>query len=81
MRDLYSKPEVSVMGGPRGPTGQLIRRMFLEAKKAAEAEGVVVADQDKKGTEEEEELNADSIKIFPRTDSSEYVVRTMVSKQ
>ncbi len=73
MCDLYSKPEGPLMGGPRGPAGQLVRRMFLEARRAARADMGIFGEE-----EDGRERPEDSIDIFPRTFSSEYVVRAMV---
>ncbi len=76
VRELYGGPEVAVVGGPRGPAGQLIRRMFLEAKRAAREarEGPRLEG----GIAEEDPLHEDSQEIFPRPCSAEYVLRTMV---
>ena len=34
VRELYTQPEVKVVGAARGPAGHLITRLFIEAFKA-----------------------------------------------
>eukprot|EP00095_Tigriopus_kingsejongensis_P007273 maker-scaffold144_size312663-snap-gene-2.35 protein:Tk07273 transcript:maker-scaffold144_size312663-snap-gene-2.35-mRNA-1 annotation:"hypothetical protein BRAFLDRAFT_221256" len=67
VRQLYSKPEVKVVGASRGPAGQLIQKMFKEAEKATQM------------ITEDMECSPD-LKVFPRPVSREYIIRVVVPR-
>ena len=62
---LYSETEVPVLGSGRGPTGQLICKMFRDA---FQAENISFDNEDN-------EINA-----FPMAESREFVLRTCVGR-
>ena len=62
---LYNEAEVPVLGSGRGPTGQLICKMFGDARRAENM------------SMEEEESN---VNIFPQAESREFVLRTSVGR-
>ena len=64
--NLYSENEVPVLGSGRGPTGQLICKMFADAH---QAENIPLV---------EEELKF--VNIFPVAESREFVLRTCVGR-
>ena len=66
VRQLYTSPEVNVIGASRGPAGQLIRKMFAEAMREREmiTEDMVVNEED----------------IFPAAYSREYIIRSYVPR-
>ena len=61
---LYSEAEVPVLGSGRGPTGQLICKMFGDAYRE---ENMTI----------EEDCN---INIFPEPESREFILRTCVGR-
>merc|ERR1711997_653816 len=76
VRNLYTpESEVSVLGAGRGPTGQLICKMFADASRA---DNMI-------SPEDDEYPNADTSScnfwdIFPRAESREFVLKTCVGR-
>ncbi|XP_064598105.1 rab3 GTPase-activating protein catalytic subunit-like [Liolophura sinensis] len=78
---LLSQPEVIVRGGPQGPAGTLVHRLFLAAQKSAH----MVTNED---AIEEDDLSltlnphrpASTIPDFPRPSGKEYILRTTVPR-
>ena len=64
IKKLYNEPEVPVLGSGRGPTGQLICKMFRDAYRAENMPYV----QD------------DIINVFPKAEAREFVLRTCVGR-
>ncbi|TRY78537.1 hypothetical protein TCAL_04254 [Tigriopus californicus] len=69
VRQLYSCPEVKVVGASRGPAGQLIQKMFKEAEKATQMI-----------TDDMEAVTDAPLKVFPAPVSREYIIRVAVPR-
>ena len=65
IKRLYIDAEVPVLGSGRGPTGQLICKMFHDAHRAE----IMPFEQDD-----------NNINIFPKAESREFVLRTCVGR-
>ena len=70
VKRLYTETEVPVLGAGRGPTGQLICKMFGDARRA---ENMILDEFDV-------EVENNSMNIFPRPESREFVLRTCVGR-
>ena len=64
IKRLYAEAEVPVLGSGRGPTGQLICKMFHDAHRAE----IMPFEQD------------DNSNIFPKAEAREFVLRTCVGR-
>ena len=76
VRNLYTpESEVPVLGAGRGPTGQLICKMFADAKRA---DSMISPDDEDYLISDASGCNSND--IFPRAESREFVLRTCVGR-
>ncbi|XP_046346291.1 rab3 GTPase-activating protein catalytic subunit-like [Haliotis rufescens] len=76
---LHQHPEVTVRGGPCGPVGAIIHKLFVQSQKAS----YMLLDEDEEPTEEVEKdahKPASTVPDFPRPTAREYILRAMVPR-
>ena len=75
---LLQQPEVSVRGGPCGPAGAIIHKLFVASQKA---EFMLLDDEkDSKQPAEEPHKPSSTVPDFPRASAREYILRAMVPR-
>lgn len=75
VHNLYMMPEAIVLGAGRGPTGQMVRRMFRDAHKAA---NMITDDSDEDGDDGDD--HGQWATVFPAPESKEFILRTWMKR-
>ncbi|XP_041356173.1 rab3 GTPase-activating protein catalytic subunit-like [Gigantopelta aegis] len=75
---LLQQPEVNVRGGPCGPAGAIIHKLFVASQKAEFM--LLDEEKDSKQPTEEPHKPASTVSDFPRASAREYILRAMVPR-
>ncbi|MGH0151150.1 UNVERIFIED_CONTAM: hypothetical protein FKN15_042093 [Acipenser sinensis] len=79
VNSLLEEPEVSVVGAGRGPAGNIIHNLFVNAQRAAL---MTLMDEEsvKSGSQEERRQNPGAVSDFPPPAGREIILRTVVPR-
>ncbi|KAL3864829.1 hypothetical protein ACJMK2_006481 [Sinanodonta woodiana] len=79
VNSILKNSEVTVRGGPRGPAGTIIYKLFIAAQKAS----YMVLDEDSAQDKEKDRefpKHEQSFPDFPRPSAREYILRTVIPR-